>query len=263
MSLRTKLTAGIGFLFAIIFGLSLYSSSDIHQLSRDADRILRDNYDSLVYSKNMLVALDDMRTSAGSAILAPGAMGQAGNPAQQFEDSKSIFETNLKAEEGNITETHEGEYVSELKKGYGLFLDLWQQNKAGKNAPAYFTEIMPAYLNTRQVILDINDINMQAIERKNHVARQSAANMVTSLAVVGAILVIVAFFYFWYFPFYISNSVSYLSRKMKDLLKDAGIQINTQTKDETFILLQSMELLQKKFADTTVDGPSKHHKQIH
>ncbi len=249
MSLRTKLTVGLGFLFAIIFVLSFYSSYAIHQLSNDADRVLRDNYDSLVYCKNMLVALDDMRSAANSAIFKPDSNGFSGYPSQLFETGRSSFETNLGAEGKNITETQEREYVTEMAHDYGLFLGLCRQvNRSGKNAALYFNDIMPAYSNTRQAIVSINDINMQAIERKNLATRHAASSMITSFAVVGAILVILAFFYFWYFPFYVSNTVSYLSKKMKELLVDAGIKIDTRTNDEAFILLQSIDLLEDKIA---------------
>jgi hypothetical protein len=258
MSLRTKLTVGIGFLFVLIFALSLYSSYDIHRLSRDADGILRDNYDSLVYCKNMLVALDDMRTVATSSIFGANPASFSGYRAQLFESSKSSFETNLRAEENNITELHEKEYVAELAHDYGLFLSLCQQiDRAGKIAALYFNEIMPAYSNTRQTIISVNDLNMQAIERKNLMTKHNATTMITSLAVVGAILVILAFFYFWYFPFYISNTMSYLSNKMKELLNDAGIRIDTRTNDEAFILLQSIDLLHEKFADSKAKGAVK------
>ena len=244
MSLRTKLTVGLGFLFLIIFGLSIYSSYDIQTLSKDADRILRDNYDSLVYCSNMLVALDDMRTDVIGAIFMPHPNGSSGYASQLFENSRSTFENNLGAEKNNITETHEGEYATELARSYGLFLSLCRQmNGSGKNGGLYFSDLVPAYTNTRQAIVSINDLNMQAIERKNLAARQSADKMTISLAVVGAVLVILAFFYFWYFPFYVSNTMSYLAGKMKELLKDAGIALDVKTNDEAFILLQSISLL--------------------
>jgi hypothetical protein len=256
MTLRVKLTVGLGFLFAIILALSLYSSYDIQQLSKDADRILRDNYDSLVYCKSMLVALDDMRTAAGDAILAPNADGPSGQHSQLFGNSQSIFETNLKAEENNITEIHEKEYVGELARDYDLFLSLSQEmNKPGRTARLYFNEIMPAYSSARQAIVKVNDVNMQAIERKNLVARHNARSMITTFAILGAILVLLAFFYFWYFPFYISNTVSYLSRRMKELLNDVGIQIDTRTNDEAFILLQSIDLLRSKLSGKQAKGP--------
>jgi hypothetical protein len=57
-----------------------------------------------------------------------------------------------------------------------------------------------------------------------------------------------AFFYFWYFPFYVSNSISYLATRMKGLLKGMGIKIDTKTRDEAFILLNSIDLLENRFS---------------
>ena len=258
MSLRTKLTVGLGFLFIIIFALSLYSSYNIQQLSKDADTILRDNYASLVYCKNMLFALDDMRTAASNVIFAPNPNGPSIDTLQLFENSESSFEANLSAEEGNITETHEREYVTELTHDYGLFLSLGQQmNRSGRNTSLYLDKMMPAYSRTRQTIMSINDLNMQAIERKNLTTRHNANKMITSFAVVGTLAIILAFFYFWYFPFYVSNTISYLAGKMRELLKNAGIKIDTKTKDEAFILLQSINLLENKLIKGEGKAPVK------
>jgi CHASE3 domain sensor protein len=249
MSLRTKLTVGLGFLFVIIFALSLYSLYDIQRLSSDADRILRDNYDSLVYCKSMLTSLDDMRNAAGSILLDTGSRESPGYSSELYRSSRAKFETSLAAEQKNITEAHEGDYVRELTQHYDLFVSACQQmNSAARRTSLYFNDILPAYLDTRQAIAKVNDLNMEAIERKNLAARHNASTMINSLAVVGGILIIVAFFYFWYFPFYVSHTVSYLSRKMKQLLEDAGIKVDIRTNDEAFILLQSIDLLEEKFA---------------
>ena len=71
MSLRSKLTVGLGFLFIIIFAIAIYSSFQIEKLSKEASSILKDNYESLVYCKNMLFALDEMNATVGNRILVP------------------------------------------------------------------------------------------------------------------------------------------------------------------------------------------------
>ena len=247
MRLRTKLTIGLGFLFLIIFALAFYGSYQIQKLSRDADSIIKDNYDSLVYCKNMLLAADDMRTTVSSRIFGQGSDRQSPVDLQLFEASKARFESNLRAEHSNITEVHEREYVAELDNDYGLFLNLCLQTiKTGGSPPFYFRDFMPAYQGARQTIVRINDINMDAIERKNQSTRNSSSAMVSSMAVVGAVCILLAFLYFWYFPFYISNSISYLARKMKDLLQEMGIRIDLRTGDEAFMLLQSINLLENE-----------------
>jgi len=85
MTIKNKLRIGISFLFLLAIiccGLSIYY---LNRLSADAKNILKDNYESLQFSKDMGSALD------GS----PGVL----NPQQ-----KKIFEENLNKEEHDITE---------------------------------------------------------------------------------------------------------------------------------------------------------------
>ena len=249
MSLRAKLSFGLGFLFLIIFALVLYSSVNIQKLTRDADRILSDNYASLVYSKNMLVALDDMNVSMGSLILGHNETKQASYAQQTFESSRGAFETNLLAESHNVTELHEQDYVNDLVTAFGSYLDLYSQVvKTGGGALQYFDEMQPAYSRVRQSIISIDDVNMQAIERKNQTAHQEGMGMITAMGIVGAICILLAFGYFLYFPFYISNTASFLASKMSDLLGELRIKMDTQTKDEAFVLLHGINLIEARFS---------------
>ena len=54
MVLKKKLSLGLGFLFFIIFVLAIFCSYYIGKLSQEAGNILKDNYNSLVYSKRPL-----------------------------------------------------------------------------------------------------------------------------------------------------------------------------------------------------------------
>ena len=154
-----------------------------------------------------------------------------------------------KLEKNNITEIDEGEYVADLEKAYGLFLNLSKQiTEKGSNFGLYRGSFIPAASNARQLIVKIDDLNMQAVERKSQATKRTAGQMVISMGIVGTVGILLAFFYFWYFPFYVSNSISYLARRMKELLHGTGIKVDSSTKDETIALLHSINLLEKKFA---------------
>ncbi len=60
MRLKTKLTLGIGFLFLVIVVFGILGILSIHRLKNDADRILKNNYETLVYNNNMLKALEHL-----------------------------------------------------------------------------------------------------------------------------------------------------------------------------------------------------------
>jgi hypothetical protein len=55
---------------------------------------------------------------------------------------------------------------------------------------------------------------------------------------------ILAFAYFWYFPVYIANSISYLAEKMKQLLKKMSLTFDSKTDDELFVILQAINLIE-------------------
>lgn len=250
MNIKKKLTLGFGFLFLIIFVLAVFCSFYIGKLSQEAGNILKDNYNSLVYSKNMISALDDMRTAISSGILNP-----AGNKKisdyylKLFEEARTEFEKNLRAENANITEIHENEYVNTLNNDYGLFSNLCLQIKTGSGSPSlYFNEVHPAYEKLEHAINNITDINMQAVERKSRMTVHDSARIIGYMGIFGAFCLILASVYFWYFPFHISNSMSYLSERIKGLLNKAGLALDIRTNDEAHIILQAINLLENKLS---------------
>jgi two-component system, NtrC family, sensor histidine kinase KinB len=258
MVLKTKLSLGLGFLFLIIFALAAFCSYYIEQLAMEADNILKDNYNSIVYSKSMLVALDDMNTAVGASMFGrddPAATSEYYR--QLFAAGKTAFETNLQAEKGNITEIHEREVVERLDHDYGVFLKLSEQLAAGPgSSAAYFQDVLPARERVRESINGINDLNMQAVVRKSQLARRDSSRFVTSMAIIGSLSLLLALGYFWYFPFYVSNTFSYLAGRMARLLQGAGIDPCPNTRDEAFVLLHGINALEKKLGLTAAEAAS-------
>jgi hypothetical protein len=248
MTLKTKLTLGLGFLFLVIFTLAAFCSYYVETLGRDADNILKDNYRSLVYARNMISALDDMMTAVTSTTLNPRDTTTASDyPRQLFESGRNAFETNLKAENVNITEIHEQECVDTLNHDYQMYLNLClQMNKGSAGSPVYLNDFLPSCEKLKQSINAIYDMNMQAVVRKSHLATQASTRFVTSMAVIGSLCILLAFGYFWYFPFYTSRSLSYLSNRMTNLLKSIGVAPDATIKDETFAILHAIDLLENK-----------------
>ncbi len=137
--------------------------------------------------------------------------------------------------------------MATVNQGYGLYANLCLRIITGEEGRAlYFGEYQPAFENLRHAINNINDINMQAVERKSQMTKQHSARIIKLMAGVATFCIILAFGYFWYFPFYVSNSVAYLSDRMKGLLKKSDIVLDIKTNDETFIILQGINLLENK-----------------
>jgi hypothetical protein len=248
MTLKKKLTLGLGFLFLIIFVLVIFYSYYIGELSHDAENILKNNYKSLVFSKNMIAALEDTRTAISSIVFNPADNQKTSDYYMKlFEAGRTEFENNLKSENGNITEIHENEYVATVNQSYPLYASLCLRIVKGEGGRAlYFNEYQPAFENVARAINNINDLNMQAVERKSQMAKDDSARIIRLMAIIAVFCLILAFGYFWYFPFYISNSIAYLSERMKTLLEKSDIVLDIKTKDEAFIILQGINLLENR-----------------
>lgn len=249
MTIKKKLSLGLGFLFFIIFVLAIFCSFYIGKLSQEAGNILKDNYNSLVYSKNMISALEDLRTAVTSITFTQMESKKTADYfGQLFETGRVEFEKNLNAENKNITEIHESVYVEAINKNYDMFLRLSQQIKTGSGSNAlYFNEFQPAFEQLKKSIDNIHDINMQAVVRKSRMTKRDAERTIGYMAAIGIFCLILAFAYFWYFPLYIANSISYLAEKMKQLLKKMSLTLDSKTDDELFVMLQAINLIENKF----------------
>jgi two-component system, NtrC family, sensor histidine kinase KinB len=253
MTLKTKLILGLGFLFLIIFTLVGFCSYYVGRLGDESDNILKDNYASLVYSRNMLSGLDEMQTAITSTIHSSERVAAISDYYRKlFESGKSRFETNLQLENRNITEIHEKEYVEKLTLDHNAYLKLSLRiiNEPGSSS-LYFSDFLPASERLKQSINAIYDINMQAVVRKNQLAKHDSAAFLNSMAIIGTICLLLALGYFWYFPVYISTTLSYLSEKMRSLLKSSDISSDIKTKDEAFAILHGIELLENKLTMKT------------
>jgi two-component system, NtrC family, sensor histidine kinase KinB len=255
MTLKTKIVWGLAFLFLIIFGLVGVCSYYVGRLGEETNNILKDNYYSVGYARSMLSSLDDMSTAVASALPGPGGGGaMSAYYGRTFDSGRTIFELNLKSENGNITEIHEKEYVEALNKDYDSYLKLCLQIKEGQGGAITFDTLRSAGDRLRHTINAIYDVNMQAVVRKSQLAGHDSSRFVTSMAIIGSICILLALVYFWYFPVYISTTISYLAERMKKLVKGAGITFDMETKDEAFIILHGIGLLENKLGVRANNG---------
>lgn len=176
MKLKTKLSFALGFLFLVILTFGMLSIFYIKKLSNDADRILKNNHETLMYCNNMLKALDVI---------------------PKDKNALNTFEQNLQKQEKNITEPGEKEATEDIRRN---FIELTANPADSSNYP-----------EIRQSIQVINDLNQQAIMVKNEVAHKTAEDATLWLTVIFAILTLLAFTLVINFPAIISNPIKILS----------------------------------------------------
>ena len=198
MKLKTKLSLGLSFLFAVILAFGILGFYYINRLSNDAAKVLKNNHESLVYANNMLKALEEI-------------------PAKK--ESIKIFEQNLEKQEANITESGEKGSTEELRKN---FTELLANPADSSNYP-----------QIRQSLQLINDLNQDAILRKNDVAQKTAADARFWLTLIFTLLLLVSITFIYNFPAIISDPVTRLSEGIREIAnKNYNKRIYLEQKDE-------------------------------
>ncbi len=198
MKLKTKLSFGLSFLFVVILSFGILSIFYINRLSSDSQKVLKNNHESLVYCNNMLKALEDI-------------------PAKK--SAVTFFNDNLTRQENNITETGEGFATKELRKNFEELL-------ANPSDPSNYPEI-------RQSVYLINDLNQQAILRKNEGAKKTAEDANLWLTIIFVVLGLVTFTFVVNFPQIIATPVRLLNDGIRAIAqKDYAKRIYLKQNDE-------------------------------
>lgn len=180
MSIRLKLTLGLGLLFIFIIVLSLTGTLQINNLAGDTRNILRANYNTLDYARQMLTSLDKLGTD-------PEAVVQ--------------FRLYLQKQQDNVTEKGEQAATDKLKNDFH-FLLLHPEDKA-----------VP--LRIRKDIDDIMFLNMEAISRKSLVAEKTAREAIGWISATGTLCFLVALVLLVNLPGYIANPIQELTRSIE------------------------------------------------
>jgi len=180
MKVKNKLRLGFGFLFVVVLFFGAMSMFYIRQISNNAKVILKDNYESLSYCRDMRQILDE-------------------NTLPLKDASIKHFQAQLDKEAHNITEKGESESVNDLKAAFNKLLTATAS-----------ADIENAEKQVRRCLLKIEEVNMQAIVRKNDTARKSVDESALILGFSASIAFITLFTFSVNFPGFITGPLGTL-----------------------------------------------------
>lgn len=213
MKIKTKLTLGVGLLFILIILLSLVGARYILELKNDTENILTANYNTLEYTRNMLIALDDHQ-----------------------QKSKQTFESNLQKQENNITEIGEKEITADIREKFDIY-KLNTKDTTIKN-------------DIREGIYTLMDMNMQAIVRKSLVAESTADKAVLWIAITGSVCFLIAFTLLVNLPSNIANPIKKLTESIKQIAsKNYAERVHFESHSEFGQLAKSFNTMAEKLEE--------------
>lgn len=200
VKLKTKVALGGLFLFILLIVVGAVSFFYFHRLTEDSREIVKDNYETLSYCREMLIELDALKGEAGPAAV-------------------KRFEQSLVLQENNITEPGEKDLTTSLRQQFDRFT---KEERA---------DSLPALI--RKDISGIMEVNLKAIDKKNQSVQASAQNAKTIMIVSLTICFLLGFTFLFNFPSLIASPVASLTEAIRAIAnKNYSQRIHLDRKDE-------------------------------
>ena len=216
MKIKTKLNLGVGLLFFMIIILALVSAFYIFSIKKDTENILKANYNTLEYSRNMLLSLDEINVDEEKAI--------------------AVFETNLKKQTTNITEAGEDAVTYKLQESFN-YLKKHRADEIVKN-------------KIRQDIFEIMKLNMVAIKQKSDIAKHTAEAANLWIAITGTLCFLIAFNLLVNLPNNIANPIKELTASIKEIAnKNYSQRVHFMNHNEYGDLAKSFNTMAEKLEE--------------
>ncbi|RJX29392.1 MAG: HAMP domain-containing protein [Desulfarculus sp.] len=192
MSLRGKILAGNGVALALVVVVCIWAVSNLWRLGTATDRILKENYLSILAAESMTGALERQ----DSAVLLM-ALGLADDGMGQFRTYESQFLQWLGRAKGNITITGEGELLRRLEQGYTAYLTAFSRlrriNLPDKQSfiSFYLQTMLPLFKAVRTECANLREMNEKNMFDFSGQAGALAHRAVWSTAAIGGGAVLV------------------------------------------------------------------------
>lgn len=232
-TIKSKISLGLLFLFLVILILSVSGIYFINVIANNSKGTIKDNYASIDYAKNMLVALDDIYESYISS------KNEIDN-LNAYQLAKKNFEENLEKEINNITEVGESKLVLQLQLLYHNFIDFLETNNSIKNDD----NLRNHYIEVREKVLDIYSINMTAINNKTYSLQKSADSVIIYMSVIATLSVLITVSFLFTFPSSISEPIKEFTKRIK-LISEGNYEqkIEIKSKDEIGELASAFNIM--------------------
>ncbi|HVT84217.1 MAG TPA: ATP-binding protein [Chitinophagaceae bacterium] len=216
VTVKNKIRLGTIFFFILLILLGGPSIFFLVRLKNDANKIIRNNYETLTYCHAMQQQLDSFSITPAHAM-------------QQFDFY-------LKQQEKNITEPGEDSATVGLRR-------LFNQYKSGDTTQALKKTISGE-------IQSILTLNMNAIKNKNQNTERRAEDTLTYITILATVIFIISITFLFNFPFIVTGPISELNEAIQQISrKNYSHRIHIKNKDEFGQMANAFNTMAERLED--------------
>ena len=229
-SIRTRFTMGMIFLFLIILILAVFSGYYVNKLSEKTSAILKENYLSVVYSREMSDGIMRINQEMTTSFL----MNRTSDSGK-ITIELGLINKSLLAEKNNLTEPGEDKLVQDIETEYNEYrVTVIRMLKSSLSAEGMLSlQIKSGVLYEKLLLL--SQMNGNAIQSKTDDAKSYSNRALTQMTILASFCFLIGMSFTFSFASYFSQRFFQLYNGIKEIVSsnfDQHLYFNG--KDEFF-----------------------------
>lgn len=212
-SIRTRFTMGMIFLFIIISVLAVFSGYYLNKLSTKTSAILKENYLSVVYAREMSEGIMNINQD-----ITTGFLMNRNSDSLKIGNELNAINKSLLSEKNNLTEPGEDLIVSGIETGYLEYRDsVFKFIKSPKTAAGMI------YLQNKsgdlyKQLLILSQMNGKALEVKTDDAKASSQSALTKMTILATLCFLIGMSFTFSFASYFNRRFFQLYNGIKEIV---------------------------------------------
>lgn len=213
-SIGTRFTLGLVFLFLIIIVLSVFSGYYMNQLSKKTGAILKENFLSVVYAREMSEGIMSINHEiVGSFLL------KKHSDTLKISNEFGLIDKSLLNAKNNVTEPGEDKLITEIESNYHEYRDAIRKllRSTMENNTALTIENMSGSLYNQLLIL--SQMNGNALEAKTDDAKATSKSALTQMTILATLCFLIGISFTYSFGSYFSQRFYQLYNGINELVE--------------------------------------------
>ena len=197
----------------IILALSIFSAYYMNKLSNETGAILKENYLSVVYAREISGSLTDINQEITNCFLT-----NKHSDSLFLKQEFKIMYKSLESEKNNITEPGEGKLVSDLESEINEYHVSVAEFSKSPQPASNLLNLQKKFGVLYQQLLQLSQMNGKAIEVKTNDTKVSSQDAMTQMSILATLCFIIALFYSYSFSSYSNERFSQLYNGIKEMV---------------------------------------------
>jgi methyl-accepting chemotaxis protein len=201
------------FIFIIILILLGFSAFYLNKLSNKTGAILKENYVSVVYAREMSEGLTNISQEVTNSFL----MNRNADSLSLQKELNAVFNS-LQLEKNNITEAGEDKLVSGIETGFNMYRDSVIEYTKSPRRVQMVLQLQKRFVILHQQLEILSQMNGKAIEVKTDDAKNSAKNALAQMTILGTLCFLIALSFIYSFASYFNERFFQLYNGIKEIV---------------------------------------------